>query len=338
MNTSFYTLCTLEVTHAYHPGVCRDFTFLIPGDTAQWLQRGRLMAKALDGRLHLLFQTAEGGGPLVLATGTVVRVGLRLANSFFGNFTPLGFAPGSAVAIYDNSANAAKLGAPATAAPTGPVFAHTLSRLARPADVTLKNALGSVATETVTAANRSSVSFDLAGQASGLYTVAEEYPGGVQSSTAYYLDPELSPESLFGIVEITIVDALYAAPAAFHIDFDAREETLKYYVVATNYPAVEFDTLAVSDLGFGADSRPEVKFTKVAAAAFTPAEIAPALLGNADAKIVMFRSNAPVKRSAQGRQRIQLTRNGTVVIPNLPQPGAERPNADLIVHLSKPKP
>jgi hypothetical protein len=51
---------------------------------------------------------------------------------------------------------------------------------------------------------------------------------------------------------------------------------------------------------------------------------------------LLFRSQAPVARRQRGRRKIQLNRNGEVLIEHLPQPGAERATADLIVHLSKP--
>jgi hypothetical protein len=145
-------------------------------------------------------------------------------------------------------------------------------------------------------------------------------------------------ESLFGVVEIAIAKEFYSAPRAFQIAFQAREETLQYYIVASNYPPADFDQLAVADAGFSLEQRPEVKFTKVPAGAFTPAEIPTSILGNADVKVVLFRSQAPVARRAQGRQRLQLSKNGEPIIGNLCQPGAERSNSDLIVHLAKPKP
>jgi hypothetical protein len=149
-------------------------------------------------------------------------------------------------------------------------------------------------------------------------------------------DPELARQGVFGVVEARIDAGLYSEPAAFEIAFDAREETLRYYLVVRRYSAAELEQLSVSDAGFTEEARPEVRFTKVPAAAFTAAEIPPALLGGSDATVVLFRSQAPVARRQRGRRKIQLSRNGEVLIEHLPQPGAERATADLIVHLSKP--
>jgi len=87
----------------------------------------------------------------------------------------------------------------------------------------------------VTAAtDQPSVSFDLTGYPPGAYTVARSSRRR-QERDSYYVDPELSRDSLFGIVEIAIAQAFYNAPPAFKISFEAREETLKYYVVASEF-------------------------------------------------------------------------------------------------------
>jgi hypothetical protein len=152
------------------------------------------------------------------------------------------------------------------------------------------------------------------------------------------VDAELAQQSLSGIVEITIDEGFYDDAASFQIAFDSRAETLKYYVVARNYGVAEFDSLSVTDSGFNDDQRPQVTFSKVKADDFTAAEVPVALLGDADSRVVLFQSDAPVTRRAKGRQRIELKRNGDVIIANLPQPGQERTTAELIVHLAKPKP
>jgi hypothetical protein len=337
MTIRFAALCTVEVTHAYYGGVCRDFAFIIPAGTAHLLDGGRLIAKVLDGRLHVLFEVADEGGPLAPLSGATLRIGLKLRNPYFGNFTAIGFDTGSAIAVYRNSVNVSQLDAPVPAVRISQAFSHALADEARPVSVSVKDPLDRVvAAETVSAEHdRPSVSFDLSDCAPGLYTITETYPGNVALSTLADLDPELAREDVFGVVEITIAPALYAAPAAFQIAFDAREQTLKYYVVAKDYAGAEFDQLAVSDAGFTDEGRPEVTFTKVSAAGFSPADIPSRLLGNGDTRVVLFQSQGPVKRQGRGRQRIQLSRNGEVLVGNLPQPGADRSTSDVIVHLSK---
>ena len=57
--------------------------------------------------------------------------------------------------------------------------------------------------------------------------------------------------------------------AGLRIPFKARAETLRYYVVARNYTASEFNQLDVSDAGFAADARPEIRFDRIPPSSFT---------------------------------------------------------------------
>jgi hypothetical protein len=148
-------------------------------------------------------------------------------------------------------------------------------------------------------------------------------------------DAELLSAGLFGVVEIEVGAGFYASPPEFRIAFEAREETLKYYVVARNYQGAEFDELGVSDAGFAADARAQIEFDRVAAGDFGADDLPAALLGGGDARVALFRSHAPVARRANARRRIQLARDTEVIISQLPQPGAAAPTADLVIHLSK---
>lgn len=269
MSILFKPLFTLAVTHAYYGGPCGDLGFVLAGEAERLLRGGRLLAKELAGRLHVLFEAGEEGEPLVSLAGRTLRIGLKVLNPAFPNFTVPVIDPSAGAARYANAPDPLHLGAP--------------------------------------------------------------QPVALQD-----VDPELARKGLFGVVEVRIAAGFYDAPAAFEIAFAARQETLRYYLVVKRYTDAEIAQLTVADAGFNEDGRPEVRFTKVSAAAFTPAEIAPALLGDGDATVLLFRSQAPVARRQRGRRKIQLNRNGEVLIEHLPQPGAERPSSDLIVHLSKP--
>jgi hypothetical protein len=337
MTIRFKTLFTLAVTHAYYGGACRDLGFVLPPGVEPLLRGGRLTAKVLDGRLHVLFEAAEDGTPVASMAGRILRIGLKLLNPHFPNFTVLPVDPASGVALSTNAADPDALGAPQAVRLTGPIFSHALQQADHPVTVTLLNADGlTLAEQTVSDAGRAEVSFDLTGQEPGLRKLEELYPGNVKRTADLYLDPELAREGVFGVAEVRIDAGFYNAPAAFNIAFEARQETLRYYLVVKRYTATEIDQLSVSDAGFTEEGRPEVTFTKVPAASFTPAEIPPSLLGDAEATVVLFRSQAPVARRERGRRKIRLNRNGDVLVEHLPQPGAERATADLIVHLSKP--
>ena len=269
--------------------------------------------------------------------GRTLRFGLLVLNPQFGNFTE-GFDPRAAKSFYKNGTMPTALDAPVEVVLVGRMCTHSLKDAARPVIVTLKNASGAaLRTEEVTAeADRPEVSFDLSRLPPGVLAVEEQYPDDITFTSAYYADPELQQQGAIGVIEISIDSSFYTTAPAFEVAFDARQETLKYYLVARNYTNGEFTQLQVEDAGFAEEGRAEIAFTKVDAAAFTPAEIPAEILGGAGAKVVLFKSQALVARQQQGRKKIQLVRNNDVLIEHLPQPGADRTKADLIIHLSKP--
>jgi len=181
----------------------------------------------------------------------------------------------------------------------------------------------------------------LPGEGLALYRNAGADPGQLQAPVALLLNPaeerdaELLRAGLFGVVEITVDPGFYAAPPAFEIAFAAREETLKYYVVARNYTPAQFNQLDVTDEGFTADARPKIDFQRVAASDFSADDVPASVLGDAGAKVALFRSQAPVARREKARRRIQLARNTEVIVQNLQQPGAAAATANLVIHLSK---
>jgi hypothetical protein len=151
------------------------------------------------------------------------------------------------------------------------------------------------------------------------------------------IDRELALAAPWGLLRLHVDAALYAAPAQLTIALAARSETLRYYVVAQRYGSAEFDQIQVVDSGFQDDARPQVQFSRLLPAAFGSQHLAPALLDTAgSARIALFESTAPVTRRSQAPRRLQLKRNGDVLVEHLPLPGAARADAQFIVHLSKP--
>ncbi|MBV9773847.1 MAG: hypothetical protein JO040_07850 [Gemmatimonadetes bacterium] len=337
MTVQFLVLFTVRITHSFYADRCRDFRFLVPSDTARLLRNGRLLAKEQDGMLHVLCECDEEGEPRVRLPAGTLRIGLQLLNSSFGNFsqTTAGF-PASKL-LYTNAADPAVLAEEGSVVFVGQTFAHEPTDAARPVLLTLRDARGAVlATEMLDEGDpRPSVSFDLRGQPCGLLALEEEFPD-TTGTVAYYLDGELRQGDVAGVVEVEVGDELYDAAPAFEIAFQAREEVLRYYLVAKNYTPTDFDLLAVTDAGFTEESRPEITFQKVAAEDLATDELDPALIAGNGERVVLFRSAAPLPRRERGFRRIQLSKNGDVLIANLPQPGADRAKAELIVHLSKP--
>ncbi|MBA3963725.1 MAG: hypothetical protein H0X40_17745 [Chthoniobacterales bacterium] len=309
-------------------------SFVIPSSAARVARNGRLLAKQLSGKLYVLFETDDAGDARVPIAGQTLRIGLRLSNPYFTNFTAVADDFASSFLLYRNAAAPASLDPPINAMPIGEVFTHTLEDNIRPVTAKLKNSDGQVWQTDKITGNNSAISYDLRGQRAGLYTIRETYPAKFFDDT-YYYDPDLTQAGVFGIVEITIATGFYDAAPEFEVTFEAREDTLKYYVVANNYAPADFNLLSVSDSGFAGDGRPQITFQKVPAGSFAATDIPPTLLTSSSSKVVLFKSKSAVARSQKPRKGVQLLKNSQVLVENLPQPRPETPNGDLVIPVSK---
>jgi hypothetical protein len=336
MITRFHTLFTITPSHSYYQNTCMDFDFLVLHDTWKLLRNGKLIAKVLDGTLYVLCAADESATPSSRADSKVLRFGLRLVNPFFRNFTRLPSGP-SVTSLYRNITNPTSLDAPGGVAMVGETFSHEITETNRPVTVSLKDADDrTLFTDIVAAADsRSAVSYALAGQVPGLYVVEEAYQGS-SKEISYYVDGECLKNGVFGIVEIAVDIGFYASPAAFELPFSAKEEELRYYVVARNYGDSEAGQLSVSDEGFSDEGRARIDFVKEEGPSLAGDDMVPFLRPASDVKIVLFRSQTKVARREQGRKKIQLTRNGDLLVAHMPQPGAEKAHSTMIINISKP--
>ena len=272
MTIRFKPLFSLEVLHDYYAGVCTDVGWVVPQATAGVLRGARMLAKAIDGALHVVYRADQAGAPELRASGKTLRFGLVIRDPSFANITE-GFDPASGALYYRNTSAATALDDP-------------------PTRVVLRE-----------------------------------------------LDPELSRDGAFAIVDIAIADALYASAARYQIRFAARLDTVRYYVVTTGFSNGDVDQLAVQESAPSPGGPGAVAFDKVPPAQLTPDEKSRAdVLAGDGARVLLFRSAAAVARRSTSARPIQLLRNTEPLIERLPQPGKDRGTADLIVHLSKSKP
>jgi hypothetical protein len=336
MITRFSTLFTLGVNHAYYGGACADLGFFVPPDCQRVLQGGRLLAKPLNGGLIVLFETDDSGGAMISAEGKTLRIGLQVVNPFFGNITALDPDFFQSGLLYRNSADPGQLAAPLKMRLVGGTFSHTIQDAARPVTVNLKDRAGDVLEAvTITAQeNRSHVPVALTKRAQGLYVV-EEVSVAFTRQAAYYSDAEILAAGCFGLAEITLAKSFYANAPAFSFVFKAREEVLNYYVLAKKYSDADIGQLLVADAGFNEDLRPEIKFTKISPAGFTAKELPAGLLGGDSTNVVLFQSQGAVARSAKPRKKVQLNKNGTVLVAHLPQPQPQEASANILIPIAK---
>lgn len=334
MTVTVTPLLTVAVTHEFHEGPCSDLVFVFPAATSRLIKGARLVAKIKAGTLFVLATTDDAGAPIVSVAGRKLRFGLRPEEPQFANFTR-GLDPSAGVLIYRNAAAPGVLDAAKSMPLVGRSLRHAPSLPDRPVTITASPAGGPpIDPETITAEHdRPDVAFDLSLSEPGEVRVDETYPLNVKKTAQGYMDPELASEPVLGVVEIAVSQTFYSAPPTFTIPFQARLDTLKYYVV-TNYPNADVTALHIVDQGFTQQGRTEVKFTR--APSLGAADIPASLLGDATRKVILFTANAPTPRRRMGRRGIKLMRGAEVLIENLPQPGAGKVAADVIIHLSKP--
>ncbi|MGK7927968.1 MAG: hypothetical protein AB4290_22470, partial [Spirulina sp.] len=230
----FRILFTVTISHTYYSQDCQDFSFIIPRETVKQLKDGKLIAKVREGKLYVLFAADETNAARVSMPRKTLRFGLKLLNPFFSNFTDLNF--NASTPIYRNANESDRLDPAEPIALVGQRFSHSLLETTRPAIAILKNDRGQILQqdELALANNRATVSYDLAGLAEGVYRVEESYPGNTET-TAYYADAELQQQGIFGVIEIKVDSSFYTEFPEFEISFSAKQETLKYYVVANQY-------------------------------------------------------------------------------------------------------
>ncbi|OYY94813.1 MAG: hypothetical protein B7Y41_04380 [Hydrogenophilales bacterium 28-61-23] len=333
MKISFAPLATVSIAHGYYSGGCRDIEFLPSAGTQSLLRAGRMLARMLDGQLHLLYEAESPGVPVSSLAGKSLHFGLRLTNPSFENITEPVLADASLTPFFTNAALPGALDAARGVALVAGLYTHAPSRATRPVRLSLRDAAAN--TLDVRQASEATTSYDLRGLPSGEYLIEEDYGAGVSLARQLFVDAELRDTGVWGLLSLRIDAAFYASAASFALNFAAREETLRYYVVAKNWPPAEFDQLNVVDAGFSTEGRDEIAFTRLVAP-FPNGFINASLLGDGSAQIAVFQSQTEVARRERGLRKLHLSRNATVLIEHLPLPGPERAKADLIVHLSKP--
>jgi len=332
MKLAFRPLFTVAVSHDYYRGACGDLGFVIPLPSQMALRAARIQLRVRDGRLIALYEAAESGEPVAPVAGQTILFGLAAGHPHFANFTAPVVAGG--LPLYANPGGTALLAPPLAAAFLSDTLRVAPSRATRPVSISLRRGSETLAAETL-ADGADEALFAAAGWPPGLYTLRETY-GAETLDRPLLREPELAAEPLWGALAITLDPAFHANPPAFAISLTARQEVLKYYVVARNYGAAEFGQLNVADAGAADDVRPAVPFERIAAADFAPTDLPPEILGDASARIALFQSTAPVPRRDRGYRKLQLRRNAEVLVKHLPQAGPDRPQAQFIVHLSKP--
>ena len=328
---AFRPLWTVEVRHAFFGGACDALAFIVPPATERALAGAHAMVRERDGVLHVLIEVDEADAPLSELTGLRLLFGLQPREAAFDLITlPLGLPRGD-VAVWDNAADPDALAGPRAVRISGEQLRIEPRSAVRPVTLRLFDSADVERANTVLNLG------DEAWTLPGLYTRGpwrvEEQAGGPAASWTLWVEPEL--RGAWGVLALTVDAGHLASAQAFTLAFSARSDTLRYYVVASRYGEADFNQVTVLDAGFAAEARPAILFNRILPADFTASHLTPALLDpSGRARIALFEAQASVPRRARGPVGLELHRNGDVLIGSLPQPGAERHDAQFVVHLS----
>lgn len=335
MHISFAPLATVSITHTYYGAGCRDIDFLPSSGTSEMLRAGRMLARMLDGQLHLLYEAESKGVPISSLAGKTLHFGLRLNNPMFDNITAPAITDVALQPLYANVTTPTILDAPHGVSVVAGLHTHIPSLATRPVTLRLEGATPAATTLDTRMLDEEATSYDLRGLLAGEYRIEEDYGGGVLRTRPLFVDVDLRDAGVWGVLSLHIDADFYVNAAKFSMSFQAREETLRYYVVGDNWAPEDFDLINVVDEGAAAAGRTPIVFTK-SAPPFPDDFIPSSLLGDSSAQIAVFQSQTKVPRQERGLRKLHLNRSTTVLIEHLPLPGPERAKADLIVHLSKP--
>lgn len=328
----FRPLWTIEVRHEFHGGACDALDFIVPPATARALAGVHAMARQRGGRLQVLIETDAAGLPLSPLAGAQFLFGLRPREASFELITvPFGLLPGS-TALWSNVADANALGGPSEVLVSGEPLRIEPRSTVRPLTLRLFDTAGIERRQAVLNDG------DEAWTPQGLFTHGgwriEEQAGGAPQSWALRVEPELV--GVWGLLDLSVDVGHIVAGHDFALEFAARADTLRYYVVASRFAEADFNQVQVLDAGFTAEARPQIQFSRVLPAAFGASHLAPAFLDpTGSARIALFEAQAAVTRRVRGPAGVELHRNGDVLVGNLPQPGADRPDAQFVVHLTQ---
>ena len=330
---NFRKLWTVEVRHAFHGGACDALAFIVPPQTERMLAGMHGIARQREGRLHVLIETDEAGTPLSAPVGARLLFGLKPREPSFDLISAPLDLPRGAAAQWDNRADADLLAGPHGVQLSAEQLRITPRQAARPLTLRVFDAAGQQRAEALLQAG------DESWTSPTLFTPGEwrieEQAAGPPQSWALRVAPELL--GAWGLLEPTVAADHLATGQDFTLEFAARSDTLRYYLVASRFAEAEFAQLQVLDTGFAAEARPQIAFNRLLPAAFNASHLAPALLDPAGgARIALFEAQAAVARRARGPTGLALQRNGDLLVGHLPLPRPDQADAQFVVHLSQP--
>jgi len=338
MRTKYRPLWIVKIRHDFFGGDCDALEFIVPASSRRILAGARTIARVRDGQLVTLVEIGEDDRPIAneaAFVGRTLHFGLKPRSAHFEHFTAPNEVPSGQRVWWTNRDDAAALAGPRGLWLSGERLRIEPASAARPVDIRVLTPEGEVgAFLRVESGEEGRTLTDRLPAGEWL---VEETVSGVTTTRTCLVDGELADSGCWGVLSLTVDAAHLDAGNDFTIGLPARVDRLRYYVVGDRFSATDLDEIEIRDGGFAAEGRPELRFRRVLPGAFGSEHLRPELLdASGGARIALFESSSALERRFRGPTRIELLRNGDVLVGHLPAPGADRPDAQFVVHLNKP--
>jgi len=334
MNTAHRSLFSLAVRHDFRGGAYDEFSFVVPPATRAALTDMRAQLRERDGVLHVLIAVDDGGQPVGECTGRQLIFGLAPRNPWFAQYTAPYAIGASERPLFGNDASRDNLDAlPRGVELCGLTPAITPQLTARPLDLRVTTPAGAQVALGRLDGTDTSWPFS-AGLTPGEYILTEIAADSSTARRRLFIEPGLAASGCWGIVALTASAGHVANGHAFTLHLAARRDVLRYYVVVKPANNADFNSIEILDTGATDDGRDAPVTFKRVLPPFGSGRLSAALLDAGGTRsIVLFEAETAVARRARGPHGFELHRNGELLIGNLPQPGAERTDAQFVVHL-----
>ncbi|GGA83652.1 hypothetical protein GCM10011369_27090 [Neiella marina] len=328
-------LLELPISHDYYQGPCADL----------WWQPTPQSQRSLDACCHKLvshgghseiyFEQQAEHLPRHSMADQVLQFWLCISQTHFAAVTALPEAS-NYLPVYRNDDDASSLNPPKQYLQVPGRYNFSLTFEQRPIQLKLASDSGqTIVSKHITDGYQSTdFSLLLTQFGTGCYTVSETYNDQTVSHNICY-QPDM-PANAIALLELTIAADFYQTAPSMALHFNARDDVLSYYVLASNYLAEDFAALTIADAGANEQQRQVIMFSRVDADDFTDAHVSADLLTTNGTKVVLFHSQLPVSRRQQGPKKLQLKLGDDVLISSLPTPGSSSITSDFFIHVAKP--
>jgi hypothetical protein len=334
MNSTFRTVFEFSLLHSFYSDTrCCDFSVSPVNETARVMSNHKILFRNRDHSSTVLIMADDTNTTAArpMTSNGELLFAMRLNSAAFSNFTAE-YPSAGKIFLFTNSDD------PTIQELTreeisicGTFLSHrVVSNIA--VTLTLKDRKGTVLSRTVLPAGSAGEThqFNVKLPGSDFYTVTEDVTA---TSYTYYSDRELAATSVFGLIRIinhASSPFAYDGKPNYTITFTPRTRAWLYYVVAPGMSGADISSqLNVVDV-------PETGMSPIMFVKTYPVPVndkTAALLHKDTSKVILFSSNQQLAFSQAPRKRIELRKNGTVLINHMPNPDVSAPGPEMFIYV-----